>query len=322
VRVLIATNMWPTDDEPAFGCFVKEQSEDLRATGLDVDVVHFDGRRDSLNYVRAARRIHERVRRKGYDVVHAHYGLTGAVASFQRRVPVVTTFHGSDAGYVRWQKPISWVVARRTTPVFVSDFVARELGFRNGVVIPAPVDTELFTPVDRDAARDALGWPRGVPHVLFPGGRSNRRKRPDLFESAIRVVRRSLPDVQDVYLEGYGRAEVARVLNAVDVTLMTSDWEGSPVAVRESLACNTPVVSVPVGDVPRIIDGLPACAVAQRDPLLLADAVLASLGGARSESLRERVLGTSRSAVAERLGSVYNDVVGRTSLRRMSRKAA
>ena len=50
-------------------------------------------------------------------------------------------------------------------------------------------------------------------------------------------------------------------MNAVDVTLLTSDWEGSPGAVRESLACQTPVVSVPVGDVPNVLSGLPGCAV-------------------------------------------------------------
>ena len=29
-------------------------------------------------------------------MIHAHYGLCGLLANLQRKVPVVTTFHGSD----------------------------------------------------------------------------------------------------------------------------------------------------------------------------------------------------------------------------------
>ena len=68
-------------------------------------------------------------------------------------------------------------------------------------------------------------------------------------------------DVTPVSLEGFSREQVAKVMNAVDVTLMTSDFEGSPVAVKESLACMTPVVSVPVGDLPELLEGLPGCAI-------------------------------------------------------------
>lgn len=30
------------------------------------------------------------------DIIHAHYGLSGLFANLQRKVPVVTTYHGSD----------------------------------------------------------------------------------------------------------------------------------------------------------------------------------------------------------------------------------
>ena len=43
MNVLVVTNMWPTADEPSFGCFVAEQVEDLRGLGLHVDVIAFAG---------------------------------------------------------------------------------------------------------------------------------------------------------------------------------------------------------------------------------------------------------------------------------------
>ncbi len=44
MRVLCLTNMYPTADEPAAGSFVRDQVEDLRELGVDVDVLSFDGR--------------------------------------------------------------------------------------------------------------------------------------------------------------------------------------------------------------------------------------------------------------------------------------
>ena len=90
---------------------------------------------------------------------------------------------------------------------------------------------------------------------------------------------------------------------------MTSLHEGSPLTVREALACGTPVVSVPVGDVFDTIADLPACAVADPDPDLLAAAVRASLEtDAPADRLRARALETSRAAVAARLLALYEDV--------------
>ena len=63
MRVLIVTNMYPTPAEPAFGSFVKEQVDDLRGLGLDVEEVMFDGRARSTEYAcRSWGRLPERQR--------------------------------------------------------------------------------------------------------------------------------------------------------------------------------------------------------------------------------------------------------------------
>ena len=93
----------------------------------------------------------------------------------------------------------------------------------------------------------------GGRYVLLPGSRANRRKRADLFDEAMAEARKHIPLLRGVTLEGMSRERAALALNAADVVLMTSDREGSPVAVRESLACMTPVVSVDVGDVAEVL---------------------------------------------------------------------
>jgi teichuronic acid biosynthesis glycosyltransferase TuaC len=307
--------MFPTEEEPWFGSFVKDQIDDLRALGLEIRVVHFDGRRDWRNYVRAAGTVRSVSNPDEIDLIHAHYGLTGAVALTQRRVPVITTFHGSDfTGAVPWQAGVSWVVARLCTPVFVSVEGARRLRIPRAAVIPAGVDTELFVPHDRATARDQLGWPEDARYALLAGARRSALKRADLFDEAMREARRTVPDLIPVSLEGFSRAEVALVMNAVDVTVMTSDWEGSPVAIKESLACLTPVVSVSVGDVPTVIEGLPGCAIVPREPGLIAKAVLEALNVGRRKELRDRAERFSRKQVAERLEALYRKIAAKRRL--------
>jgi glycosyltransferase involved in cell wall biosynthesis len=308
--------MYPTTAEPHFGCFVRDQVEDLRRIGADVTVMAFDGRGHRERYAAAAQRLRRALRRERYDLVHAHYGLTGAVAALQLRAPAVTTFHGSDA-WVPWQRRVSWLVARRTQPIAVAPVVAVTLGLRDAPVIPCAVDLDLFVPVDPGAARRALGWPPDGPCVLFPAARGDRskasNKRVDVFDATVAALRRSVPDVFARSLDGLERAEVALAMGAADAVLLTSTREGAPVVVKEALACTTPVVSVAVGDVPGLVAGLPGCAIAPSDPQQLAQSVRGALGAGRDPLLRQSVRAYGRVPIAERVLGVYRDLLQRAA---------
>jgi glycosyltransferase involved in cell wall biosynthesis len=315
MSVLCLTNMYPTQDDPVAGCFVRELVEEVRALGLDVEVLAFDGRERKRAYAEAGVKLRRLLRNRRFDLIHAHYGLTGVLAIGQRSAPVVVTFHGSDTGdpSVPWQAWFSWFVARLATPVFVSRDGARRLGCLNADVIPAGVDIELFTPRPKAEARAALGWPENGRYALLPGARADPVKGARLFDSVVHEVRKRVIDLTPVSLEGFSRAQVAAVMNAVDVTIMTSEFEGSPVAIKESLACMTPVVSVPVGDVPQLLAGLRGCAVGPRDSVVLADAVLRALELGGDRALRQRVERFSCRRVAERTVTLYETVVARAA---------
>jgi teichuronic acid biosynthesis glycosyltransferase TuaC len=308
LNVLVVTNMYPSERHSWAGSFVKEQVEDLRALGVDVDVMIVDGITSRLNYLRGGFELRRRVSRRRFDLIHAHYGLTGAVALAQRRAPVVTTFHGSDI-HVRWQGAISWVVARRSVPIFVSEAGRAKLSRPGAAVIPTGVDVDRFRPRPVAEARASLGWAQRLPYVLFPGARREPTKSVSLFERVINLAREQQPDLRTAYLENLSRDEVALVMNAVDVTLVTSRSEGSPLAVRESLASGTPVVSVPVGDMSTLLADLPGCAVAERNPVRLAEAVLEAMRIGKHSRLRDRAEETSRERTAARVVAVYEEVV-------------
>lgn len=313
MRILVVTNMLPVPERPWFGVFVEEQIADLRSLGHEVDVLFVNGLESRVNYVRAVGRLREALRAREVDLVHAHYGLTGAVAVTQKSTPALTTFHGSDCnGESPWQTAVSWVVARLSRPIFVSGELARALGRPEAPVIPAAVDLDVFRPIDRTEARRALGWSADEAVALLPGSRTVQRKRPDLFDAAVERARTRVPTIRTTSLEGLSRREVALTMNAVDVTVMTSNYEGSPVAVKESLACLTPVVSVPVGDVETLLEGLPGCSIVPRDPAAIGEALVAALAIARPDELRERVRPYGRRETALRLEAVYRHVLNAT----------
>jgi teichuronic acid biosynthesis glycosyltransferase TuaC len=316
MNVLAVTSMYPSEEAPTYGAHVHEQVDSLRALGLSVDVLKIGGAiprngRNAAKYLEALTVLRRVIVVSPPDVIHAHYGLSGAIALLQRRIPVVTTFHGSDTGYVPWQGRISWAVARLTTPIFVCAEGANRLGVRGAAVIPCGVDVNRFRPIERSVARKTLGWDESRKYVLLPGSRQQPVKRADLFDDVIERVRLEVGDVVGVSLEQTPRSKVPLFMNAADLTLMTSESEGSPVTIKESLACLTPVVSVPVGDVPRLIGSLPGCTVAGRDPESLARGVIGAFAAGRSSALRQRAATYALPRVAERVAALYESVVAK-----------
>ena len=114
LRVLIVSNMWPGERHDYFGVFVKRQVESLRAVAPDwtFDVFTMGGYRGRKDYLAAVPRLRRRLR-EGWDVVHAHYGLTGATAALAGARPLVMTLHGGDVN-IGWQKPITRAAAQRS----------------------------------------------------------------------------------------------------------------------------------------------------------------------------------------------------------------
>ena len=99
MKVLVFTNMYPYDDMPYYGSFVHDEVTALRKAGCDVDVLFVNGRKSKLSYLASPWRLFTALGRKDYDVVHVHHSFCGLVASWQRRVPTVWTFHeGEIAG--------------------------------------------------------------------------------------------------------------------------------------------------------------------------------------------------------------------------------
>jgi glycosyltransferase involved in cell wall biosynthesis len=269
MKILFVTNMYPTAERPGWGSFVKREAESLERIGQVVDIIHFPGYKSKLNYLRACVTVFWRTLRNRYDIVHAHYGLSGVPALFRWRTPVVITLHGSDALRGKAEPFISRIVCKLADAVIV---VSQQIATRiPGRVIPVGVDCERFRPQNRREARARLGLPLDRRLVLFPYDPSRRIKRFDLASAAVETLKTAGMDVEILVVSNVSGDEMPWYYSAADVVIMCSDSEGSPCTVKEALACNIPVVSTNVGDVTEIVNGVSGAIICEQKVQSLAD---------------------------------------------------
>jgi teichuronic acid biosynthesis glycosyltransferase TuaC len=267
MRILTLTNMYPTGEDPTYGTFVADQVIALRQSPrVDAcEVMFINGRSSRVNYLRGAARLRRALNRRPADVIHAHYGLTGAVAVTQRRVPVVVTYHSGDLELSRWQRAISRQAYR-----LAADNIC--VSRRAMTKLPGPahhvmcgVDTNLFAPRDRAVARAALGLGADELAVLFPSSPDRPKKAYHRFADVVDELRRRGHRVHELHLRGLTRQEVPEMMAAADVMVLTSTQEGAPVAIMEAMACGLGVVATPVGEVPAILEAARSAYVAAFD---------------------------------------------------------
>jgi glycosyltransferase involved in cell wall biosynthesis len=252
VRALVVTNMWPSEAAPQRGIFVRDQVEALRRRpGVEVEVFAFPSGPRAL--LRAIASIRRRTHGRGFDVVHAHFGLAALPALAARSGPVVVTLHGNDL-FVRRSRLVTRAALPFTAlPAAVSRAFSRNLpgaGRRRRVaVLPVGIDLERFRPIPRAEARARLGLDPAGPYLLFPHDPARPLKR---FDRA----REAAGDVPLLTLGAVAPDEVPYWINAANAVLVPSRDEGFGLSVIEALACGVPAFGTPVGIHPVALDGI------------------------------------------------------------------
>lgn len=244
--------------------------------------------------------------RHAFDVIDAHYffpdGVAAAIVAGRLGVPFTITARGSDlnliANYAGPRKLIRWAAQRAAAVITVSaalkrTFDALDTGQARVEVLRNGVDTQLFRPVERAAARAAVQTPNELTLLavgnlrpekglalaieglaLVPGARllivGSGPERARLGELA-----RTCNVADRVSFRGVvPQEDLASYYSAADVSLLCSTREGMPNVVLESIACGTPVVAADVGGAGEVINRREAGALlATRSPAELARCV-------------------------------------------------
>lgn len=323
IRVLMITAGWPQPGQPQTTHFVKRQAEFLQRAGVQVDVFQFRGAKRFWNYARAWTQVRPMIRSGRYDLVHAQFGQSGALA-LPRHLPLVVTFRGSDIlgivgenGRYTFAGKISQLVARlvarrANAVVVVSEHM--KAYFRTSapvLVLPSGLDFDLFRCMPRDEARRRLGWPLDKRLVLFAGNPEQPRKRYSLAKAAVDLLNQQLA-AELVVAWGVSHSDVPLYMNACDAFVFTSMQEGSPNVVKEALACDLPVVSVAIGDVEERLKGIDGCELCPDErPETIAACLERVLRRGQRVAGRIAVAHLAEEAITARLIGLYQTVLRR-----------
>jgi glycosyltransferase involved in cell wall biosynthesis len=232
--------------------FIYEQCQSLEQSGCEIHYFLLKGG-GLKSYCKAIFKIKEKINILRPQVVHAHFGLCGLVANMQRKVPVVTTYHGSDINRRKGRMLSKLAIHLSKHNIFVSQKlidIAKPL--KNFSLIPCGVDLNIFYPQDKQVCRRKLGWNENGIYILFSKAFYVKVKNYPLAKAAVEQIE----NAELIELKGFTREEVNLLFNACDVALLTSFTEGSPQFVKEAMAANCPVVSTDVGDVKNVINGI------------------------------------------------------------------
>jgi glycosyltransferase involved in cell wall biosynthesis len=290
-----------------------------------------------------------------YDIVHTHSsvaGVVGRLAAFTTRTPVIVHhIHGWGLreGMSRLTRTVYLGLERlcasftdRLIVVSKPDIqkgLAHQIGREDRyVLIYNGIELNEFRKqADRRQICSELGLdPDGK--LVGMIGRLDEQKNPlDLIRTAALVVKAnsgvqfliagdgplrpeceeaiSSLDLEDkVFLLGY-RSDVPELLSILDLTVMSSLWEGLPIAFLEAMAAGKPIVANDVdGARDVVVDGETGFLVPPHEPARMAEQLLRLLGdetlcGEMGQLARERSNYFSIERMTRSLESLYRERV-------------
>jgi len=244
---------------------IKNQAESLIHQGIQLYFFTIRGR-GVKGYLKAIIALKKHLKHKKYDVVHAHYSLSGYVASFAGAKPLVVSLMGSDVKV----KSYSRFVIELFNLFFWSKILVkskdmkRTIDLKEALIIPNGVNFNEFKTIDKNIALKKTNWDSTKKHILFAANPNRPEKNFKLGKEAFDLLDSN--EIELHYLENIPNNKMINYYNSSDVVLLTSLWEGSPNVIKEAMACNIPIVSTDVGDVKEVIGNTRGCYLTKNDP--------------------------------------------------------
>ena len=291
--------------------FVREQGNALSNKGLEVSYFAVKGK-GIKGYLNTLPALKKAIKENGIDLVHAHYGLCGALAVLQRKVPVVITFHNGETLTGKGKLISSLAAWKSAYNIFVAQHIHDKLYKTPShySIIPCGIDLGQIPLVDKEEARSAMGLPNDIPNILFGGSFQNKRKNYPLAAEAVAL----LPyKVNLIEMKGFSREQVNLLLCGCDLFLLPTFSEGSPQVVKEALACNCPIVATAVADIPELLAGVSNSFTTGFDAKELAGCIDRIIKKGERSDGRKRIddLKLNNPDVADRLISIYTAVLSK-----------
>jgi len=269
MNILFVTNGYPTKINPEFCIFTKEQINSvLKLDEVNGELFFINAKEKGFfEYLKSIPNLRKKI--KNFDIIHAFHGITFLlVFMLYPSKKIVVSFLNNINNEYSEKKAVAKVLVlftklfikkRNVTKIFKDkiplEFIERSYYLPNGV------DTTMFYPMAMTEAKNYLGLDAEKRYILFVSSKNKYRKqkRFDRFKKVIKLLQQKFDNIEELILVNEPRDRIIYYFNAAELHLLTSDFEGSPNSVKESVACNTPVVSTNVGNVKQLIGNIKNC---------------------------------------------------------------
>lgn len=308
--LIICSGNFPNDHEKSFSIYQAFIDDQINAVSIytnDIDVYLIKGK-GILGYLRNLRPLRKYIKEKKVDILHAHSGLSGMLAALIRNKPLIVTYHGSDINESKGNFLSVFPILRANWNIFVSKNLYNKTIIKpknRYNVIPCGVDFDLFKPMDREDVRTKMGIKREEKIILFSSSFDNRVKNYPLAKQAIESLNEK---VRFIEIKNRTRQEVALMLNAADLLLLTSFSEGSPQIIKEAMACNCPIVATDIGDIKEVITDTKGCYIASFNTQDIAIKINKALTFGNRTNGREKIQHFDNRLIASNIFDIYKKV--------------
>lgn len=307
MRILVVANF----NTGHFSPFVVEQVDSIRKLGVEFEYFGVVGK-GTLGYLKNLPALKRKIKEFRPDIVHAHYGLSGTLASLQNLVPVIVTYHNGEtlSPVVNAISAIGSLRAAHT--IYVAQHI-RKLSYakpKEYSIIPCGITLEDISLTPYSTARKELGFSPEKKYILFGGAFDNLRKNYPLLKEAIQL----LPDnetIECIEMKGLKRSEINKLMCAVDCFALPTKSEGSPQALKEAMACNCPIVATDVADIKQLLGEIEGHYLCSFSPQSVAKCLRNAFEFGKRTHGRKRIieLQLTNNLVAQRVMNVYKQVL-------------
>lgn len=321
-HVLVVSNHWGAKQvAPSAGIFVDRQISSLKLAGARISTFDIGLSHSPARVIKKWLELRKLVQTLNPDILHGRYGtIVGLVTTLVNK-PSVISFCGGDllsgASISPFRQHLGILLSnlaalRAKRLICVSEELRQALWWKKNraVVIPDGIDLEIFSPGVQEFARGELGWDTHNPIVILNVRNDPKAKGLELARKVIQLVQHRIPNVELRVIENVPPNRMPLHYQAADALLCLSLSEGSPNVVKEALACNLPVISTPVGDVPERLAGVQPSAVVARDANAIAEALVPILRLRKRSNGREHVTSLSLDSIAQCIMDVYRSALG------------
>lgn len=309
-------------DSPQSMSFAKRLANAIASQGPSVDIFMVGRTFNPFAFLKQGFDLRSKIRNIRPDVIVAQYGtFTGFLVAVFAPRPKIVTFRGTDINpaptenrfYVFMEHLTSHIASFLMDGIIcVSQELKERLYCRNQdvAIIPSSTDIELFRPLNQVECRNKLEWEVNKPIAVFFVGNNPRIKRLDMALEIQKTMTSHNELVElKIIREEVPLPKMSIYLNAADCLVFLSNFEGSPNLIREACACNTPVVTVAVGDVSEVLREVMPSKIVERDIQELTNAIYEVAMLRTRSNGREHVQQFSNEVTAKRTIEFYTKII-------------